>query len=227
MNIVQRYDYPEIDRVTHDDGIRYYTCPETNQPLISVTSVLSATSDKSFLVEWRKRIGDKAADQQSKYGSDLGSLVHTHIENHIMGIDRPQGSAPMRILSRNMADQIITKCLPLVDEVWGIETPLYYPGLVAGTCDLIGLHEGSPAIMDHKNAKKMRNRKDIVDYFHQLAAYAEFHDKVHGTKINKGVIFMVDRQLECNTFVIDGLEFQDAKDQWWKRVDQYYTRLLD
>lgn len=221
-----KFEYPEISRVTNDDGTRYYTCPDSNIPLPSVTTILSATEDKQFLVEWRKRIGDREADRQSRYGSDLGSLVHLNIENHIMGIERPRGSAPMRVLSRQMADRIIDECLPNVDEIWGIETPLYYPRLYAGTSDLVGVYKGRPAIMDHKNAKKMRDRDKIEGYFHQLAAYAIAHNAKYGTDIQQGVIFMVSRTLEVKEFVVEGQEFLNAQDTFLSRVDQYLDSLL-
>lgn len=223
--MINKFDYPVLQRVTNPDGTRFYTCPDTNEQLASVTTILSNTADKTFLVEWRKRIGDQEADRQSNYGSGLGSLVHENIENHILGIDRPKGNAPMRTLSRKMADQIITKCLPSVSEIWGIEVPLFYPGLYAGTTDLIGLHEGKQAIIDHKNAKKMRKRSDISDYFHQLAAYAIAHDARYGTQMDRGVIFMVDRALNCEQFVIDGLDFKKAKDEWLDRVGRYLDSL--
>ena len=225
MILANRYTYPALDRHTREDGVRHYVCPETGLHVPSVTTIIDSGANKDFLVEWRKRIGDKEADRQSNYGKGLGSLVHENIENHILGIPRPIGNAPMRVLSRKMADRIIDTCLPRVSEIWGIETPLYVKGIYAGTSDLIGVHDNQPAIMDHKNAKKMRKREDIGDYFLQLAAYAEAHDEKYGTSINKGVIFMVDRSLVCKSYTIDGLEFKNAKAAWWKRVTEYYEML--
>ncbi len=225
MNIVDRYSYPALNRITRPDGVRHYECPETNEQLASVTTILSATSDKEFLIEWRKRIGDKEADRQSKYGSDLGSLVHESIEAYIMGIERPGGSAPMRVLSRNMANQIIEQCLPNVDEVWGIEAPLYYPGLFAGTSDLVGVYRGLESIIDHKNAKKMRTKEKIIDYRDQLAAYAIAHDAKYGTNIQQGVVFMVSRDLECKTFIWNREELEEGKQSFLNRVETYLSSL--
>lgn len=221
MNIVNRFEYPVLERTTRPDGIRHYACPETNLPLPSVTTILSATQDKQFLVEWRKRIGDREADRQSKYGSDLGSLVHESIENHIMGIERPSGSAPMRVLSRNMANQIIEECLPHVDEVWGIETPLYFPGLFAGTSDLVGVYKGRESIMDHKNTKKMKKKEDITDYRDQLCAYIIAHNEKYGTHIDQAVVFMVARSLEVKTHIWDIDEVEQGKKSFLDRVEYY------
>jgi genome maintenance exonuclease 1 len=225
MNIVSKFEYPILDRVTNLDGTRFYTCPETKNPLASVTTILSATADKKFLVEWRKRIGDKEADRQSSYGSGLGSLVHENIENHILGIERPRGNAPMRVLSRQMADRIIDECLPHVDEVWGIETPLYYPGLFAGTTDLCGLYRGVPSIMDHKNTKKMKTKEQIIDYRDQLSAYIIAHNARYGTDIKQGVVFMVSRALEVKTHIWNADEIKEGCDSFMDRVEQYLNSI--
>lgn len=221
MTLNLKYVYPDLIRTTRDDGVRHYTCPETQTELPSVTTILSHTADKKFLKEWRERVGEKEADRQSKYGSDLGSLMHEHVENHILGRERPRGSAPMRVLSRNMADQIIEKCLPYVDEIWGIETPLYYPGLYAGTTDLVGIYKGRPSVMDHKSAKKMRNRKDIGDYRDQIAAYCIAHDAKYGTEIQQGVVFMAARDLTVETFIWDRAEIEEGKISFLNRVERY------
>lgn len=221
MNINPRFHYPELTRTTRPDGVRHYTCPETGEQLASVTTILSHTAEKQHLKEWRERIGDREADRQSKYGSDLGSLMHEHIENHILGEERPRGSAPMRVLSRNMANQIIEQCLPKVDEIWGIETALYYPSLFAGTCDLVGIYDGVESIMDHKSAKKMRKREDIIDYRDQISAYIISHDAKYGTNIEQGVVFMASRDLECQTFIWTKDEIKEGKKSFLDRVGRY------
>lgn len=224
MNIVSPYEYPVIERVTNEDGTRFYTCPDTGAPLPSVTTVISSTSDKSFLVEWRARLGDAEADRQSNYGKNLGTLVHENIENHIMGLEPKTGNAPLRILARKMAQRIIDECLPHVDEVWGIEKALYYPGLFAGTCDLIGQYKGVPSIMDHKNAKKLRSRDHITDYLHQLSAYSIAHNAKYGTDIQQGVIFMVDRELNCKTFIYDANEMKQGQEKFLDRFEDYLSK---
>lgn len=223
MNIKPNFIYPEITRITNPDGTRFYTCPDTNHQLASVTTILSVTQDKQFLVEWRKRIGDREADRQSKYGSDLGSLVHESIENHILGTERPKGNAPMRVLSRNMANQIIEQCLPHVDEVWGIETPLYYPGLYAGTSDLVGVYRGVESIMDHKNTKRMKTKEQIEEYRDQLCAYIIAHNEKYGTKIKQAVVFMVSRELECRTHIWEFAEVEAGCKAFLDRVEFYYN----
>jgi genome maintenance exonuclease 1 len=224
MRINKRFEYPLIDKVTLDDGTRYYVCPDTGQHLTSVTTILSATADKAFLVEWEKRVGIKKADQMRKEGTDLGSLMHTHLECHITGDPRPGGNNLVHQMASRMADKIIQGGLKDVDEVWGMESQLFFPGLYAGTTDLVGVYKGKPAIMDHKSAKKMRSRDQIGDYFQQAAAYALSHDERYGTEIETGVIFMVSRDLKYETYVIEGDEFKTAKLKWLDRVGHFFAK---
>jgi genome maintenance exonuclease 1 len=125
-------------------------------------------------------------------------------------------------MAKNMADQIIERGLSRVTEVWGMEASLYYPGLYAGTTDLVGEYDGVPSIMDHKTAKKIKKREWIEDYFVQTCAYALAHNEVYGTNIRQGVIFMVDREQGYETFVISGSEFDHYCELWSQRVNDYY-----
>jgi len=91
---------------------------------------------------------------------------------------------------------------------------------------LCGVHDGSDAIMDHKQSNKLKKREWIDDYFVQLAAYANAHNEVHGTKIRKGVIFMCTADVVYQEFIIEGTEFDKYSDIWFKRVEQYYMKFL-
>lgn len=223
MIINNAFDYKVLSRVTNPDGTRFYNCPETNDKLVSVTTILSGTADKKGLKEWEEFVGKEKADRVRLEATNLGTLMHTNIENHILGIPRPGGSHLLRKQASRMADQIIEKGLCHVDEVWGQEVGMYFPGLYAGTTDLVGVHQGQPAIMDHKSAKKMRSRDMIEDYFCQMCAYALAHDEVYGTKIRKGVIFMCSRDLEFKEFIVEGVEFDRCMERFLSRMETYFA----
>ncbi|EFC1221029.1 Dna2/Cas4 domain-containing protein, partial [Escherichia coli] len=115
---------------------------------------------------------------------------------------------------------------PRINEVWGQEVPLFYEGLWAGTTDLVGVHDGIPTIMDYKNSRKLKTWEHIENYRMQIAAYALAHNQMHGTNIERGVIFICVRKdpqnLQYQEFVIEGQDFKDAVDMWIGRVEQYY-----
>lgn len=224
MNLIERFQYQPLERVTYASGARHYLCPITGKKLPSVTTILSATAtEKKELVEWRKRVGDKKADEVKEEAIAIGSLMHTHLEKYVLDEQRPVGNNYIRLLAERMADQIIQRGLVHVDEVWGSEVILYAPELYAGTTDLVGLYKGQPAIMDFKTAKKLRTREMIDDYFHQLAGYSLAHDEVHDTKITTGVIFMVSRDCDYQEFIVEGAEFDDYKVRFLDRCEQFFT----
>jgi len=217
-----KFKYEKLTRI--DGPSRLYATPDGSR-VPSVTTILSSTADKTFLNEWKKRVGEAEAQRISTESAGLGTLVHKHIENFIEGIERPPGSTPIHILARSMSDKVIENGLSGVDEVWGMEASLYYPGLYAGTTDLCGVYKGRPSIMDHKTAKKMKKPEWMQDYFIQTTAYALAHNEVHGTDIQQGVLFMVDRENQYQTFIIEGAEFKHYSDLWLQRVEQYYKLL--
>lgn len=218
----EKFVYPELEKVTLESGSRYYVCPETGKKLSSVTTILSATSDKDFSA-WEARVGKKKADQERKYGTDLGSLVHTHMECHLLNEDRPTGNNLIRMEAKRMSDAMILGCLPGVEHIWGIETMLYMPGLYAGTTDIVGMYRSHEAIMDFKTAKKLRKREDLIDYRDQLAAYMLAHNEKYGTNIDTGVVFMVSRDLKCETFIYEADEMKVGCDSFLSRVEKYYA----
>jgi hypothetical protein len=218
------YSYPSLDRTTSEDGTRFYLDPSTQQPLPSVTTILSHTADKTFLVEWQKRVGLKKADEIRDEAARLGTLLHTHMECYIQDIPRPGGNNLVRQMATRMGDTIIREGLSKVDEVWGYEVPLYFPDLYAGTTDLVGVYNGKPAIMDYKNTKKMKRKDMITDYFCQCSAYALAHNLHYDTDIQQIVIFMVARDLEYQTFVVEGDEFRHYSNIWQQRIVDYIAK---
>ena len=221
MIIKKIYEYPTLEQINGNDGKRHYVCPKTGSYLPSVTTVLDETADKTFLIEWAKRVGETKAEQIRTEAAGLGTLLHEHMECHIQSIPRPKGTNLVRKMAENMADVIIQRGLPGLQEIWGIESRLYYPGLYAGTTDLVGIYDGCPAIMDYKNTKKMKRRDMLENYFDQTVAYALAHNALFDTNIRKGVIFMVARDLQYETFILEGSEFDKHEVLFLKRLEKY------
>lgn len=214
-----KFQYQPLKRV-ESNGSRLYETPTGK--VASVTTILDSTKDKTFLLEWRKRVGDAEANRISKEASGLGTLMHTHLENYVIGKPRPAGNNTVQVMATAMADTMIAEAFKNVDEVWGIEASLYYPGLYAGTSDMIGVWQGKPAIIDHKTTNKPKKKEWIEDYFLQCCAYALAHNEVHGTDIRTCAINIIDREAKLQSFVIEGNEFDHYCVEWTKRVDQFY-----
>ena len=112
------------------------------------------------------------------------------------------------------------------EEFWGTEVTLYFPQIYAGTTDLVGVHDGDEAIMDHKQTNRPKKREWIDDYFIQMTAYADAHNELYGTNIKKGVIFMCSKDFEYQEFIVEGKEFDKYHQLWLKKLEEYYTKYI-
>jgi len=232
--ITQRYNYAPLDRTTIQ-GKRHYCLPDGSK-VPSVTTILDKTKPaeaRQALANWKKRVGETKAQEITTEAANRGTRMHSYLEHYVLQEDmKPLPNNPFAQPSWFMAAEVILKGLCNVDEFWGVEVPVYYSGLYAGTSDCVGVWKGRPAIMDFKQTNKPKKREWIEDYFLQLAAYAQAHDNMHGTSIDQGVILMAaqPKLLEDGTyttpeyqeFVVEKEEFAHWKDQWNRRVEFYY-----
>jgi hypothetical protein len=220
--IRKKFKYEKLERIDSETGRRYKG--ENTIALPSVTTILSATKDATFLKEWEDRVGKEAAEKIRNDAASVGTHMHSVIERLLLnrGLEPPR--TWLQVKGYRMGYALLEHFFPNVYEVWGSEVPLYYPDRYAGTTDCIAVYKGQPSILDFKQANRMKKREWIDDYFVQLAAYAAAHNKVHGTTIDHGVILMVAQNGEVQEFVTCGREFQGYQDEWMRRVEKYEKR---
>ena len=222
--LVSKYEYPKLKRVTAKSGQRQYT-GEDNNPVPSVTTILSATGDKTALINWRKRVGEAEATRISTESAGLGTKVHNALEKYILQEEYEiKGNNHISLMAKTMVNEMIDKGLSKVNEIYGVEVGLIAQGLYAGTSDAIGIYEGDEAIIDFKTAKKIKKREWIEDYFMQGCAYALAHNEMFGSNIKKVAILMIDREGKYADFVIEGEEFEQYCNKWADRLSDYYSK---
>ena len=185
-------------------------------------TILDATSDKTHLIAWRQRVGEEKAKQITKEAAGVGTSMHGFLENYTKGEELPNKTNLVHVQGRKMAEVVIQDGLSKVDEVWGSEVHLYYPDLYAGTTDLVGVHNGVPAIMDFKQTNKPKKEEWVDNYKLQGAAYALAHNHVYKTDIRKIVIMMCSRDLQYQEFVVEGEAFDEWSKGWSDRLMQYH-----
>ena len=218
------YEYPKSMRSLINDERHYEVGTEK---LPSVTTILAATQSdekRESLAKWKAKVGDIQADSIKNTAASRGTAMHTYLEHHINGgglLDLSSGGRE----AESMAKTIIEKGLGDLQEIWGSEVTLYYPGLFAGATDLCGIYQGRDSIVDFKQTNKPKREEWIQDYKLQLAAYATAHDYVYKTSIEQGVILMVTPDNFFQRFIINGSQFREYKWMWLEKVDQYYTQL--
>ena len=193
--------------------------------LASVTTILGDTKDKSFLKDWKKRVGEEKAKKIVADAAKRGTSMHHIIEGWVSG-QQHLDLTPIGQNAHSMAKQIIKNGLEdRLEGYYGIEALMYYPGLYAGSADLVGLHEGEIAIIDFKQTNKPKREEWIEDYFLQLSAYAMAHDYVYGTSIDKAVIMMCSVDNYYQEWIISGAQLKHYKHEFLRRVDQYYGKI--
>ena len=235
MTYNPKFNYKSLTRETVD-GRRLYATPDGNK-LPSVTTILDKTKSeesKAALNNWRNRVGHANAQAITTEAANRGTRMHTYLEHFIKnGELKDRGSNPFSWSSHAMAGVVIDQGLTNVSEFWGVEIPLYFPGLYAGTTDGCGIHLGDQSILDYKQTNKPKKIEWVEDYFLQLTAYALAHNEVYGTNIRKGVILMcvkpevddmgnVLTKPEYQEFVLSSTDFDYWEQRWWKRLESYY-----
>lgn len=236
--LIPKYNYSSLSRHSVG-GKRLYVCPD-GSAVPSVTTILSETQPeekKQSLQAWRKRVGYAQAQQTTTEAASRGTRMHKFLEDYIKnGELTTPGSNPYSHQSHKMASTVINNGLKNVDEIWGVEVSLCYPGLYAGTTDGVGVHMSQDAILDYKQSNKPKKEDWIEDYYLQLTAYALCHNYTYGTNIRKGVVLMCVKPEELEPgiwgdpqyqeFILEPHLFDYWSNKWWDRVEEYYRKTL-
>ena len=225
MKKSDRYNYLEGKQITDPDtGKRVYEISSYRLP--SVTTILGATKNTEFLTKWKAKVGEEQAERIKNVSSARGTSMHKFLESFITDVgyddltELGQAALPM-------AKKIMEIGLAPVEEYYGSEVTLHYPGLYAGQTDLICNHNGMETVVDFKQANRPKKKEWIEDYYLQIAAYAMAHDYVYGSEIKQGVIMVCTPDLYYQEFKVEGPELRRWKHAFLKRLDMYHDLMFD
>ena len=223
MRRLERYNYVRVPR-SDDEGNRTYDVQGAKLP--SVTTILSRTKDQGFLKKWKAKVGEAQAEVIKNISSKRGTSMHKYIEAFIL----QQGYEDMTSLgqqAKTMAHKVIEMGLTPVEEYYGSEVTLYYPGLYAGSTDLVCVHNEMDTIIDFKQSNSPKRKEWIEDYYMQIAAYAMAHDYIHGSTIQQGIIMVCTPDLYMQEFRFQGAELRMWKHKFLARLNEYYEMLRE
>ena len=216
----EKFKYIEGKQLTdHGTGTRVYEVVGTKLP--SVTTILGATKDQEFLKKWKAKVGEAKAEEIKNLSSKRGTAMHKFLECYIEGSGYDD-LTDIGVQAKPMAQKIIDIGLAPVDEYYGSEVTLYYPGLYAGSTDLVCKHNGMDTIIDFKQANRPKNKDWIEDYYLQIAAYCMAHDYVYGSQIQQGIIMVCTPDLYFQEFKFKDHELRQWKHKFLKRLDMYH-----
>lgn len=221
LNITTPYPYKEFKRKSVN-GKRLYENPY-GEPVPSVTTILDKTKPwekRQALNNWKKRVGEAKAQQITTEAAGVGTVMHEMLEAWSLN---EEYTGKTLLQAKMMAETVIKNIESDVNEVWGSEVNLCYPGLYAGTTDLVGMYKGRPTIMDFKQTNRPKKREWIDDYFLQAAAYGMAHNEMFETKIEHAAIFMCSRECEWQLWEAGPEEFKEWEEKWAQRVAEFYN----
>ena len=220
-----KYNYLQGKQITDEEsGNRVYDFNGSRLP--SVTTVLNATKNQQFLKDWKAKVGEAAAERIKNLSSRRGTAMHKFLESYIEGVGYDD-LTPIGCEAKPMATKIIEVGLTPVSEYYGSEVMLHYPGLYAGSTDLVCLHNDLETIVDFKQANRPKKEEWIQDYYLQIAAYAMAHDYVYKSEIKQGVVMVCTPDLYYQEFKVSGADLRSYKHKFLKRLDMYHELKFD
>ena len=221
INKIDKYNYLNVSR-SEAHGSRTYDVNGIRLP--SVTTILSRTKDQTFLKEWKAKVGEQKAEEIKNQSSNRGTSMHKYIENYILN----KGYEDLTNLgqqAKSMAQKVIEVGLLPISGYYGSEVTLHYPGLYAGSTDLVGVHNDMDTIIDFKQSNRPKIEEWVDDYKLQIAMYAMAHDYVYGSNIRQGLIMICTPDLYYQEFKIQDAELRNWKHKALKRVNEYYQMI--
>jgi len=220
-----KYNYMSGKQITDPDtGKRVYEISSYRLP--SVTTVLGATKNQDFIKKWKAKVGEQEAERIKNVSSARGTSMHKFLESYITDVGYDD-LTELGCQARPMAEKIMEVGLAPVSEYYGSEVTLFYPGLYAGSTDLVCSHNGMETIVDFKQSNRPKREEWIEDYYMQIAAYAMAHDYVYGSQIKQGVIMVCTPDLYYQEFKVEGAELRSWKHKFLKRLDMYNELMFD
>jgi len=218
-----KYNYIQGKR-TEEHGSRIYDILGMRLP--SVTTVLAKTKNQSYLTAWKNKVGHEKAESIKNLSSKRGTSMHKFLESHIQGVGYDDLTA-IGCEAKPMAKKIIEVGLTPISEYYGSEVMLHYPGLYAGSTDLVCMHNDLETIVDFKQSNRPKKQEWIEDYFLQISAYAMAHDAYYGSTIRQGVIMICTPDLYYQEFKIQDADLKKWKHEFLKRLDHYHELIHD
>jgi len=182
-------------KTINENNRRLYVTPEGKQ-YPSVTTVLGWNT-KQGILEWRKRVGEAAANKISRQASARGSRFHYQCEDYLNNKE-PKIEGPGE-------KSMFTSIVPFLNRIQNIhcqEKSLYSDFLkTAGRVDCIAEFDGRLSIIDFKTSSRPKKAEYITNYFQQGSAYAVMYEERTGIPIDTIVIIMAVEGNEPQLFI--------------------------
>lgn len=189
--------FEEID-AKQVNGQRIYRTPVGDYP--SITTILGATADKTWLQGWQASLGVDKAAAETKRCADRGTAVHLLAERYLN--NDPDYAQGFKLDEQKLFNQIKIS-LNKINNIHAQEIPMYSSLLkVAGRCDCIAEYAGTLSVIDFKTSNGNKDDKIIEDYFLQCTAYSLMYEEMFNVAIEQIVVIIaVEKGMMGQVFI--------------------------
>lgn len=198
---------PVIELVSQEiNGKRFYNVDGELFP--SVTTVLSSFT-KQGILEWRKRVGEEAANKKTRIAASRGTKLHNMCEDYLNNKeDVYSNRMPSTI---DLFKKVKTYLDENIETVYSVEGGLYSKELrTAGRCDLVCRMHGVDCVVDFKTSETPKKEEWIENYFLQETAYAMMVQELYGKYIHYIItIIAAEEQAEPQIFIKKPQDYTD------------------
>lgn len=188
------FDVPKLKQI-NEDGTRFYLTPKGNK-YPSVTTVLSAYNRKEIM-EWRKRVGEEAANKISRTASTRGTAFHKVCENYLNN-NAIELRTPIEVERFKQFKPFLER----INKIHAQELRMYSEHLrMAGTVDCIAEFDGRLSVIDFKTSSKLKEKQNIENYFMQCTAYSIMFEELFKIPVSKTVILIAVDEHDPQLFI--------------------------
>lgn len=190
-----------------------------------VTTILSATKDRSGLEAWEQRIGTERANQIRNDACERGTWLHASIERWLEDrLEPPYHFAWMPWWNS------VRKFLPRVQTPHAMETAVSYPHFqYAGTIDLLATVDDVVTLVDWKTSGSRKKDEYLEDYVLQLGAYTHALEHTYRKDellIERGILVIALPDEAPQVIEYDRAALDKAFAGFKNRIDQYWQLRL-
>jgi genome maintenance exonuclease 1 len=192
---------------------RKYTLPD-GRKYDSVTTILSHAKDKTFLKEWRNRVGEEEANRIVKRSTSRGTKLHDACEKYLKNELTDMKISALMPDVKDFFMQLKPHIDKNVGNVYGTEQALFSDRLkIAGRTDCIAEWQGKLSIVDYKNSIREKREDWIQDYFIQCTAYANLFEDLTGVPIEQVVVLIANEEGKPQIFEREKTKYQAQFDK--------------
>lgn len=206
------YNYVR-NEVIKKNNFRYYKINNILVP--SVTSILRLSRGNQ-----NDNFSSKQADS-----FEIGNLMHHYLDCFVSQRDIKYQDDKNSEIAYKLSQVIINNIFPTVSQFLAAEATVHDNLAYAGTLDLLGVINDKLTVIDYKSSYRKKSTFMIDEHFQQLAAYASAHDKMHNTRIEQAMIFIVYKETYKYDILTADLSLLNEYKLMWEDKLKYYKEV--